>query len=63
MNYLAKIVSVLPGQGKMLVGFWKYFEEIKQASANEVISNAKNDGTKNCFWLRPLKDISQEDLQ
>ena len=47
----------------MLVGFWKYFEEVKEASANEVISNAKNDGTKNCFWLRLLKDISREDLR
>ena len=63
MKYLAKTVSVLPGPGKMLVGFWKYFEEVKEASANEVISNAKNDGTKNCFWLRLLKDISREDLR
>ena len=57
-RYAAKAVSVLPGPGKMLVGFWKYFEEVKEVSD----SKPNYVPTQKCFWLRLLQDISREDL-
>ena len=57
-RYAAKAVSVLPGPGKMWVGFWKYFEEVKEVSD----SKPNYVPTQKCFWLRLLQDISREDL-
>ena len=49
---------MLPGQGKMLVGFWKYFKEVKEVSD----SKAKHIPTQKSFWLCLPKYISREDL-